>query len=120
MKKVIKVSSIIILLFLVLTTFSSVTASDPTDITKFIGKTTSVTKDEEKVLNSVLSIIQVIGISVATIMLIALAIKYMVSSVADRAEIKKHAVVYVVGAILMFGASGIVQIIKAFSKNIGE
>ena len=118
MKKVIKILSIIIIVFFFLTTFSYVTASDPTNISEFIGKTTSVVEDEKNVLNAVLSIIQVIGISVATIMLFVLGIKYMVSSVSERAEIKKHAIVYVVGAVMLFGSSAIVEILKAFSKNI--
>lgn len=118
MKKGFKVLSLSIILILILTNFAF--AEDPTDLTKFVNQSTSVTADAGTVLNSVLSIIQVIGISVAVIMLMVLGIKYMVSSVADRAEIKKHAVVYVVGAILMFGASGIMQIIKSFSENVGE
>ena len=42
----------------------------------------------------------------------------MIASSSDRADIKKHAIIYVTGAILLFGASGIVQIIKEFSKNL--
>ena len=118
MKKVIKILSLLIILILISANFAF--AEDPTDLTKFVNVTTSVANDAGSMFKAVLNIIQVIGISVAVIMLMVLAIKYMVSSVADRAEIKKHAVVYVVGAILMFGASGIVEIIKVFSKNIGE
>ena len=70
---------------------------------------------EKTALNSVLSMIQTIGISVATVMMVVLGIKYMVSSVSERAEIKKHAVIYVTGALLLFGASAIMQIIKGFS-----
>ena len=36
----------------------------------------------------------------------------------DKAEIKKHAVVYVVGAIVLFAASGILEIIKGFASQI--
>ena len=116
MKKIIKIFSLIIILILILTDF--VFATDATDIGGFIGNTTTVTETVGLTLNSILFIIQVIGMAVAIIMLLVLGIKYMVSSVSDRAEIKKHAVVYVVGAILLFGASGIVEIIKQFSENI--
>ena len=98
--------------------YKFITGREIDDFNAFLNQNTTVVKDEKIVLNSVLAIIQTIAISVATIMIIVLAIKYMVSSVSERAEIKKHAVVYVVGALLMFGASTIVQIIKNFSKNI--
>ena len=70
-------------------------------------------------LNAIIAVVQVIAIGVATIMLIFLGIKYMTSSVSEKAEIKKHAVVYVVGAVIAFGASGILQIFKDFVlKNV--
>lgn len=72
-----------------------------------------------QISSTALTVIQVIGIAVAVIMLMVLGIKYMVASAADRAEIKKHAIVYVVGAIIMFGAAGIVGIIKDFATGIG-
>ena len=71
-----------------------------------------------KISSTALTVIQVIGMAVAVIMLMVLGIKYMVASAADRAEIKKHAIVYVVGAIIMFGAAGIMEIIKDFAIKI--
>ena len=55
---------------------------------------------------------------IAIIMLIVLAIKYISAAPGDKAEIKKHAVVYVVGAVVLFAATGILQIIKKFSTNV--
>ncbi|MBP3597078.1 MAG: hypothetical protein J6J60_06750 [Clostridia bacterium] len=72
----------------------------------------------KNILGAILSIVQIISISVAMIMLIILSIKYMVSSVEERAQIKKHAVVYAIGAIIVFGVNGIIEIIQAFSSNI--
>ena len=46
-----------------------------------------------------------------------LAIKYMTSAPGDKAEIKKHAIVYIVGACMAFGATGVVEIIKTFAEN---
>ena len=51
-------------------------------------------------------------------MLIVLAIKYISAAPGDKAEIKKHAVVYVVGAIILFAATGILGIVKNFATNI--
>ena len=36
----------------------------------------------------------------------------------DKAEIKKHAVVYIVGAVVLFAASGLLGIIRTFAGNI--
>ncbi len=65
-------------------------------------------------IEEVLFVFQVVGMGVATIMLVALAIKFIVSSPSERAEIKRHLVIYVLGAILIFAASGIAEIIKKF------
>lgn len=71
----------------------------------------------KNIINAVLGWVQIIGIGVAVIMLIVLAIKYISAAPGDKAEIKKHAVVYVVGAVILFAASGILQIIKAFAEG---
>ena len=69
------------------------------------------------ILNTILGIVQVIGVAIAVIMLIVLAIKYISAAPGDKAEIKKHAVVYIVGAVVLFAASGLLQIIKSFATN---
>lgn len=71
-----------------------------------------------RIVGSVLTIVQVVGCGVAVIMLIVLAIKYISAAPGDKADIKKHAVVYVVGAIVLFAASGILQIVKNFAQNV--
>ena len=68
-------------------------------------------------MGSALVIVQVVGVGVAVIMLVVLAIKYISAAPSDKAEIKKHAVVYVVGAIVLFAASGILGIIRKFADQ---
>ena len=67
------------------------------------------------VLDNILAIVQVVGIGLAVIMLIVLAIKYISSAPNDKAEIKKHAVVYVVGAILLFASAGVIGLLRSFA-----
>ena len=75
----------------------------------------------QKIVGAVLYIIKIVAVGVALIMLAVLAMKYMTSAPSDRATIKKHAVVYVVGAIVLFGAAGILNIIENFAtKNIPD
>lgn len=71
----------------------------------------------ENAASMILGVVQVIAIAVAIIMLIVLAIKYISSAPNEKAEIKKHAVIYIVGAVILFGASGILQLIKTFSAE---
>ena len=72
-----------------------------------------------EVLSVILGIAQVIGVAIAVIMLVVLAIKYISAAPGDKAEIKKHAVVYIVGAVVLFAAAGILQIIKTFVQDSG-
>lgn len=76
---------------------------------------THAAEKAQKVAGSILSIVQVIAVATAVIMLIVLAIKYISSAPNDKAEIKKHAVIYVVGAVLLFGATGILELIRNFA-----
>lgn len=72
-----------------------------------------------EVLSVILGIAQVVGVAIAVIMLVVLAIKYISAAPGDKAEIKKHAVVYIVGAVVLFAAAGILQIIKTFVQDSG-
>lgn len=85
---------------------------DPEGVT---AKTTDAAASTQNFLWSVLGIVQVVAISLAVIMLIVLGVKYVSAAPAEKADIKQSAMIYVVGAILMFGASGIIQIIKKFA-----
>ena len=64
------------------------------------------------------TIFKVAGVGIAVIMLIVLAMKYMFSAPGDKATIKKHAIVYIVGAVILFGASGLMAIFERFSGLI--
>lgn len=66
----------------------------------------------EELAGTAITVMQVVAIGVAIIMLIVLAMKYMTSAPDEKATIKKHAVVYVVGAIVMFSTTGILEIIR--------
>lgn len=66
----------------------------------------------------VLVLIKYVCITLAVIILLVIGAKYTISAPGDRADIKKHAVAYVIGAIILFGASGILQIILEISKVI--
>ncbi|MBR3254881.1 MAG: TrbC/VirB2 family protein [Clostridia bacterium] len=56
---------------------------------------------------NVLQILAIIGSGLSIIFLIILGIKYMLGSIEEKAQYKKTMFPYVIGAILVFGASSI-------------
>ncbi|MGN1299377.1 MAG: hypothetical protein ACI4UE_05290 [Candidatus Scatovivens sp.] len=82
------------------------------------NNTSNIYVKTNDVVNIAIGVMQLVGVGIAVIMLIVLAIKYMSAAPGDRAEIKKHAVVYVVGAVVLFGAAGILEIIKNFALSL--
>ena len=123
MKKFIKLI-FIISIFSVLIAILSNSKVLATNMIDYIGNaanasaTGNAITTTENIAGSVITIVKVITASVALIMLIILGIKYMSSAPGDKAEIKKHAVVYVVGAVIMFSVTGILTIIQNFADGI--
>jgi len=89
--------------------------SNPGDIKPENG--TAVTKIEN-IAGIVLGAAQAIAVSVAVIMLVVLAIKYFAASPDGKAEIKKQATAYIIGAVLLFGGVGILQILQEFASRM--
>lgn len=128
-KSTIKLLAVILVaLILVASVYTIVNASTPTKATDVSAYTmfqnasdsTGASGTANKIIGSLITVIQIIGVGVAIIMLVVLAIKYISAAPGDKAEIKKHAVVYVVGAIVLFAASGILGIIKQFAATFTE
>ena len=69
---------------------------------------------------SILGVVQVIGVSIGIICLIMLGVKYMMSSTNDKATIKERLIPYVIGAVIMFGGTGILTIIANFARTMGS
>lgn len=88
---------------------------NPSDIVA--DTSSSAAESAKNIAGQILGVVQIIAVAVAVIMLIVLAIKYISSAPNDKAEIKKHAVIYVVGAVLLFGAAGILQVIQQFATD---
>lgn len=64
---------------------------------------------------TIINIAQVVGMGVAIIMLVVMAIKYISAAPSEKAELKKSMVIYVVGALVLFAATAILQILKNFA-----
>ena len=68
--------------------------------------------------NAILSTVQLVGTVVAVIMIMVIAIKYFSAAPGEKAELKKKLVVYIVGAVILFAATGIIQIVKVFGTGL--
>ena len=67
---------------------------------------------------NIVSIITTIGIVVALVVLLVLRIKYMMGSASEKAQYKKTMIPYLVGAVLIFGASAIAKAVVSVSEAI--
>ncbi len=76
---------------------------------------TSVTN----IAGAIVTVTRVICAGVAIIMISVLAMKYMMAAPSEKADIKKHAIPYVVGAVIMFSVTGILTILQNFSGVFG-
>lgn len=119
MFKIIK--KVIIVCILAIFIFSigrDVFAVNPDQITSnFKGSTSEVgdaKNSSKKIIQAVLSVTRIVAAAIALVILIVIACKYILASAGDRADIKKYATNYVIGAIILFGATGILSIIKTF------
>lgn len=81
------------------------------------AKNSSAANATQNVAGIILGVVKIIAIAVAVIFLIVLAIKYISSSPNDKAELKKNMIVYAVGAVLLFGAAGILQLVQNFADD---
>lgn len=113
MKKTVKVMSIILLAVMFLTVAATmVNAVDNisgiiTDVGKGNYSGTEVTTTGKKIVG----IVQVVGIVVAVVVILVIGIKYLVGSAEQKAEYKKTMIPYIVGAVLVFAGSTIVNVI---------
>lgn len=127
--KFIKLISIIMLAVMIMTTISgmlSVQATDskvpniqetkiddisvqePDQFADDVGKA----PQGPRIVMAILTITQVIGVGIAVIMLIVSVIKYIFAAPNDKAEIKKHIVIYIVIAISLLAFAEIIEIIR--------
>ena len=66
----------------------------------------------------ILGVLQTIGVVLAVIILVILGIKYMMGSAEEKAEYKKTMVPYLVGAVFIFAAPILANIIYNFVKSL--
>ena len=116
MQKAMKiVSALLIVMMLLFTVSTVVNASDINSVLTQMDAGKNQVGDTAngvaRIGGQIASILTTVGMVVAVLVLLILGIKYMMGSASEKAEYKKTMIPYVVGAILILGASAIVNII---------
>lgn len=117
MKKILNIIFVIFLaLIIVIMLENTVFASKLTDLTDDVKIGTQLRKEAAPVGNKILGSIKVIGMFLSVIIIMIVGIKYMFGSVEERAEYKKTATLFLIGAILLFATPQVIDLIyKAFN-----
>ena len=121
MKKQVKIITTILMILAILCSLANIVFGSAI-ITSLSGdKTATITSTSMTNLGSkIIGTIQVLGIIIAVVILLVLGIKYMVGSAEEKAEYKKTMMPYVVGALLIFAASTIVNILYNLIGNFSS
>ncbi len=127
MRKLIKKTCIIIIIFIFMLSFYTKVIADGSysqqmkalidDSGKVVDAGTATTTTRS-VLATIIGVVKIVGVCVAVVMLLVVAMKYMSAAPGEKADIKKSAVVYVVGAVVLFAVTGILSIIEQFASII--
>ena len=68
----------------------------------------------EQVVGAVIKLVSTIGAGVAIIMLVVIGIQYVTKGAEGKAEAKKDLTGYIIGAVILFGVSGILRLLNMF------
>lgn len=120
MKKQVKIVSIILVIMIALMAVSNVVLAAPdlsADIKDMANGSGNQPKEVLNLGKTIVSIMQTVGIVVAVVVLLVLGIKYMMGSAEEKAEYKKTMIPYLVGAILIFASTTIVNVVYNIANS---
>lgn len=115
MKKTIKIMSIVLIAIMLVASISSVALADTvTDVLNNMVNTDTSSNTTDGLTSlggNIVAIVQVVGIVIAVIVILVIGIKYLVASPEGKAEYKKTMIPYLVGAVLIFAGTTIVNVV---------
>jgi TRAP-type C4-dicarboxylate transport system permease small subunit len=111
MKKVMS----LVLTFALLMSMTATVFAIPTPNT---GKVT--TSGMSNVASNALGFVQWFGYALAVGMLLYIGIKYMMASANEKADLKKGSISYVIGAVIIFGATGLITIAQNLANEVSN
>ena len=118
MKKSVKILSVALMILAMVLVSTSVFANEyrPSDVKNVVS--TDNTQNIQNLGGRIIGIVRVVGTIAAVAMLIVLGIKYMMGSAEERAEYKKTLFPYFIGAILIFAATNLADIIYSWAQSL--
>lgn len=121
-KKIMKVFIVFLDIMIIASLFSNIVLAAGANVTDFSGAKDLLSSSGAEnsivdILGTILEITRIIGASVAFGILMVIGCKYLVASAGDRADIKKYALNYVIGAFILFGASALLGLAKNFTNS---
>lgn len=118
-KKILAVLVMALLVVAIFNTYAFASDIDAAGIADQLkGTETNASGSVTTLGNQIIGIITTVGVVVAVIVLLVLGIKYMMGSASEKAEYKKTMIPYLVGAILIFGASAITKVVVSLGSGI--
>ena len=87
---------------------------DKAGVTNSAASVASVDNAVAKVWNTVVTIIQVLAVAAIVIT----GVRYMLANADQKADVKKQTMWLIIGAILVFGASGVIKLLISASNQI--
>lgn len=130
-RKILKIATLFLLIVACMGIFSNMSFADdpPSDnkkwsVSNFDGFDSiagfdmdkqTITTSTKNIMGTIINTIRIVGTGVAIIMIIYVAIKYMSAAPTEKAEFKKSATAYIVGAVVLFAASNILSVINNFA-----
>ena len=117
-KKTLRIITIIstIVLVVCLASISFAAGKTPDQLKPDEGNTEQIYTVGQRVMG----VIQAAGIVIAVVVLMVLGIKYMMGSAQEKAEYKKTMIPYIIGAVLIFAAATIANMVYNFANGINK
>ena len=123
MKKQVKIISIALVILMAMVSISNVVLAAPDFSSTIKDMANGSGKQPTEIVNlgkSIVTIMQTVGIVVAVVVLLVIGIKYMIGSAEEKAEYKKTMIPYIVGAILIFASTTIVNVVYNLANSFNQ
>jgi len=116
-RKILSIVLIAIIAISILFSFTTIVNADESVFDTPEAQTSEATTWIRNKGGVVLGVFQAVGTTIAVIMLVWLGVRYILASPDGKAEIKKQAFAYILGSVLLFGATAIIQVVKNVAKE---
>ena len=117
MERMKKIVSVLLTLAIMATMFSFVLANNYPEIGTVDGDTKT---KFDTIAGKILAIVQYVGYAIAIGMLIYIGIKYVSASANEKADLKGGLIKYVIGALIIAGASTLFGIVQSMGSSLSS